>query len=61
MGFVPNFNTYRTVYIPAQEEWYESQSIYAANKLVDNVEGFYQMAGQSLETLSKMRELQPNL
>jgi hypothetical protein len=29
--------------------------------LSDNIEGFYQMAGQSLETLIEMRELQPKL
>ena len=61
MGFVPNFNTYRTVYIPTQEQWYESQSIYAGNKMIDNIEGFYQMAGQSLNTLTELRKLQPNL
>jgi len=61
MGFVPNFNTYRTVYIPTQDQWYESQSIYAGNKMIDNIEGFYQMAGQSLNTLTELRNLQPNL
>jgi len=61
MGFVPNFNTYRTVYIPTQDQWYESQSIYAGNKMIDNIEGFYQMAGQSLNTLTELKKLQPNL
>jgi len=61
MGFVPNFNNYRLVTLPDQETWYESTDIYANNMLLDNIEGFYQMAGQSLETLIEMRELQPKL
>ena len=61
MGFVPNFNNYRLVTLPDQETWYEPKSIYANNMLSDNIEGFYQMAGQSLDTLIKMRELQPPL
>ena len=61
MGFVPNFNNYRLLTLPDQETWYESTDIYANNMLLDNIEGFYQMAGQSLETLIEMRELQPKL
>ena len=61
MGFVPNFNNYRLVTLPDQETWYESTDIYTNNMLSDNIEGFYQMAGQSLETLIEMRELQPKL
>ena len=61
MGFVPDFNNYRLVTMPDQETWYEPKSIYANNMLGDNVEGFYQMAGQSLNTLTAMKELQPPL
>ena len=61
MGFVPNFNNYRLVTMPDQETWYAPKDIYANNMLVDNVEGFYQMAGQSLNTLIEMRAMQPNL
>ena len=61
MGFVPNFNNYRLVTLPEQKTWYESTDIYANNMLSDNIEGFYQMAGQSLETLVEMKELQPKL
>ncbi len=61
MGFVPNFNNYRLVTLPDKETWYEPTVIYENNRLSDNVEGFYQMAGQSLETLIEMRELQPPL
>ena len=61
MGFVPNFNNYRLVTLPDQETWYESTDIYANNMLSDNIEGFYQMAGQSLDTLTEMKKLQPKL
>jgi hypothetical protein len=61
MGFVPNFNNYRLVTLPDQDMWYESTDIYANNMLSDNIEGFYQMAGQSLETLIEMKQLQPPL
>jgi hypothetical protein len=61
MGFVPNFNNYRLVTMPEQETWYESTDIYANNMLSDNIEGFYQMAGQSLDTLIEMKKLQPKL
>jgi hypothetical protein len=61
MGFVPDFNSYRLVTLPQKELWYEPKSIYANNMLADNLEGFYQMAGQSLDTLIKIRSLQPPL
>ena len=61
MGFVPDFNNYRLVTMPDQETWYEPKSIYANNMLVDNTQGFYQMAGQSINTLIEMKRLQPNL
>jgi len=61
MGFVQDFNSYRSVAIPQKETWYEPRSIYANNMLADNIEGFYQMAGQSLNTLIEMKRLQPNL
>jgi hypothetical protein len=61
MGFVPDFNSYRLVELPQKELWYEPKDIYANNMLADNVEGFYQMAGQSIKTLTELRNLQPNL
>ena len=61
MGFVPNFNNYRLVTLPDQETWYKSTDIYVNNMLSDNIEGFYQMAGQSLDTLTEMKKLQPKL
>ena len=61
MSFVPNFNTYATAYIPKQEQWYESTDIYTSNIMTDNIEAFYGLAGQSLETLTQIKNLQPNL
>ena len=61
MGFVPDFNSYRLVELPQKELWYEPRSIYANNMLADNTQGFYEMAGQSLNTLIEMRNLQPKL
>jgi hypothetical protein len=61
MGFVPDFNSYRLVTLPQKELWYEPKSIYANNMLADNITGFYQMAGQSINTLTEMKRLQPNL
>jgi len=61
MGFVPDFNSYRSVAIPQKETWYEPRSIYANNMLADNIEGFYQMAGHSINILTEMKRLQPNL
>ena len=61
MGFVPNFNNYRLVTEHDQEVWDEPTILYADNMLTDNIEGFYQMAGQSLEKLAEMKELQPPL
>jgi hypothetical protein len=61
MGFVPNFNSYRMIELPQQEIWYEPRSIYANNMLADNTQAFYQLAGQSLNALSQMKELQPPL
>ena len=61
MGFVPDFNSYRNVTLPQKETWYDPRSIYANNMLADNLEGFYQMAGQSINMLTEMKRLQPNL
>ena len=61
MGFLPGFNNYRTVYIPEKEFWYESKSIYTNSNLSDNTAAFYELAGQSIETLTELKKLQPAL
>ena len=61
MGFLPGFNNYRTVYIPKKEFWYESKNIYTNSNLSDNTAAFYGLAGQSIETLTELKKLQPAL
>ena len=61
MGFLPGFNNYRNVSIPGKEFWYEPKSIYTNNTLSDNNEAFYYMAGQSIRTLTNLKEMQPKL
>jgi hypothetical protein len=61
MGFLPGFNNYRTAYIPEKEFWYESKSIYTNSNLSDNTVAFYGLAGQSIKTLTELKELQPAL
>jgi len=61
MGFLPGFNNYRTVYIPEKEFWYEPKSIYTNSNLSDNTAAFYGLAGQSIKTLTNLKELQPKL
>ena len=61
MGYNPNFVVYYGVTLTDTTNWYVPKTIYENNILVDNIEGFYKMAGQNLETLQKLRDLQPNL
>jgi len=61
MGFLPNFNNYRLVSIPQKELWYEPKSIYTNKTLSDNNEAFYSMAGQSIKTLTDLKNMQPTL
>ena len=61
MGFVPEFNNYRLVNIPQKESWYMPKNIYTNNTLSDNTEAFYGLAGQSIRTLTDLKNLQPNL
>ena len=61
MGFLPGFNNYRAVYIPEKEFWYEPKSIYTNSNLSDNTAAFYELAGQSIKTLTELKELQPTL
>jgi hypothetical protein len=61
MGFLPGFNNYRIVSIPEKEFWYEPKSIYTNNTIADNNLAFYGLAGQSIKTLTALKELQPAL
>jgi hypothetical protein len=59
MGFVPGFNSYRLVSLPEKEVWYEPKSIYTTNTIQDNTAAFYQLAGTNINTLTKLKEMQP--
>jgi hypothetical protein len=61
MGFLPGFNDYRLASIPEKEFWYEPKSIYTNNTIADNNLAFYGLAGQSIRTLTALKELQPAL
>ena len=61
MGFLPGFNNYRIVSIPEKELWYEPKSIYTNNTISDNTLAFYELAGQSIKTLTELQKLQPKL
>jgi len=59
MGFVPGFNNYQLVSLPKKEVWYEPKSIYTTNTIQDNTAAFYQLAGTNIDTLTKLKEMQP--
>ena len=61
IGFVVGFNDYRLVNLPQKEFWYTPKNIYTNNTLSDNTEAFYGLAGQSIRTLTDLKNLQPNL
>lgn len=61
MGFVPDFNNYRLATMPQKEFWYEPKSIYTNNTISDNNVAFYGLAGQSIRTLTELKQLQPSL
>jgi hypothetical protein len=61
LGYVPGFNEYRNVQLQDQTSWYEPRDIYTDVAINDNTQAFYQLAGTSLNTLTEMVNLQPNL
>ena len=61
LGYNASFTDYYGRDIPTQTNWYEPKSIYADVTIQDNVNAFYRLAGDSLNTLTEMRSLQPTL
>jgi len=61
LGYNAGFIDYYDRSIPGKEDWYEPRDIYADAYLGDNTRAFYQLAGDSLNTLQQMRDLQPAL
>ena len=61
INFVPGFSNYSKLKLPNKKDWYTPKSIYIGNKLSDNNNGFNTLALQSIQTLNKLKLLQPNL
>ena len=61
LGYNAGFTDYYDRSIPGKEDWYEPRVIYADAYLGDNINAFYKLAGDSLNTLQQMRDLQPTL
>lgn len=61
MGYVPGFTAYANAQLPPQPTWYEPKDIYANVAIKDNITAFYGLASQSINTLTNLKTLQPNL
>jgi hypothetical protein len=61
LGYNAGFTDYYDRSIPRKDDWYEPRIIYASAYIGDNINAFYQLAGDSLNTLQQMRDLQPTL
>ncbi len=61
MGFNPNFVGYYDRTLPDNNSWYESKNIYTTVTLNDNIQGFYAMAGKSLDVITELVNSQPML
>ena len=61
MAYVPGFDAYRQAQMPPQPTWYEPKDIYANAVMQDNTVAFYGLASESINLLTAMKNLQPNL
>jgi len=61
LGYNAGFTEYYDRVLPQKEEWYEPRIIYADNYMTDNISGFYNLAGTSLNKLGEMINQQPSL
>jgi hypothetical protein len=61
LGFVPGFDSYKTVEIPKQAEWYQAKEIYSNISLSDNITAFYGLAGDNINTMNILLQNQPQL
>ena len=50
-----------TALLPDNNSWYESKNIYTTVTLNDNIQGFYAMAGKSLDVITELVNSQPML
>jgi len=60
MGFVPGFNTYQTVVMADQDQWYTPKTIYTET-MPDNINAFYGLAGSNISKMNDIISLQPPL
>ena len=60
MGFVPGFNTYPTVILADQDQWYTPKTIYTET-MPDNINAFYGLAGSNISKMNDIIKLQPPL
>ena len=61
IGFNPGFTKYYDVRLQDNSTWYKPEQIYANNVMTDNITAFYTYANQSINSLSSMINLQPEL
>jgi hypothetical protein len=61
LGYVVGFDSYRDAQIPQQDTWYEPRAIYTGATIDDNTQAFYGLASVSIDKLTELQSLQPNL
>jgi len=61
LGYNAGFTDYYGRDIPKQNNWYEPKAIYTDVTIDDNINAFYKLAGDNLNTLTTMKALQPEL
>ena len=61
LGYNAGFTDYYGRSIPRKDDWYEPRVIYADAYIGDNINAFYSLAGDNLNTLQQLREMQPSL
>jgi len=61
INYNPAFNNYKNILMPNKDKWYDVKSIYIGNNIQDNNSVFYRLSSDSLNSLTKLKQLQPNL
>jgi hypothetical protein len=61
LGFVPGFDSYKTLELPKQNTWYEAKEIYSDIIMNDNINAFYGLAGNNINTMNILLQSQPQL
>ena len=61
LGYVVGFDSYINLDIPKQNTWYEPRAIYTGATIDDNTQAFYGLASVSIDKLTELQNMQPNL